>query len=67
MSALLTKILTTKHKVILSDGSVVSNWDCLDSLNEQFSTVIVEELKISPILLTGSALPKRSKIVPVMY
>jgi ASC-1-like (ASCH) protein/ABC-type dipeptide/oligopeptide/nickel transport system ATPase subunit len=51
--------LTNKPKITLSDGSVTSNWDCYDSLNPEFFSVINETLKLSPVLISGFALSRQ--------
>lgn len=47
-----------KLKITLSDGSIVSNRDCIEALNSDFCNIIRDELNNSPILLTGFALPR---------
>jgi ASC-1-like (ASCH) protein len=55
--------LKDKPSVTLSNGEIVSNWDCLEAINPRFTEVVGDALKSSPVLLTGFALP--ATLLPV--
>lgn len=55
--------LKNKPSITLSNNETVSNWDCLEAIDPCFTTVIEDALKLSPVLLTGFALP--ATLLPV--
>ena len=48
-----------KPKVVLSDGTVASNWDCLEAIDwDKFNEHVQETLKTNNIVLVGFCLRK---------
>jgi hypothetical protein len=56
--------LKTKPKVKLSNGLIVSNWDCLEALDPIFKDYLRDVLKVTPVILTGFALCRQ--VLPVV-
>lgn len=60
--------LPIKPEVTLSDCTIVSNWDCLEALDSNFTNKIKEELANGPVILTGFALCRQVlPVVPIVH
>lgn len=53
-----------KPQVTLSNGMIVSNYDCLEAIDPNFSNDIAQKLKLYPIVLVGFALSRNMLPVP---
>lgn len=60
--------LRSKPKAVLSDGSEVNNWDCLEALDSSFTNDVQKALQFGPVLLTGFALCRDMlPVVPTVH
>ena len=56
--------IKNKPKITLSNGLVVSNYDCYESINTNFKQDILDKLKITSVLLVGFALSRN--MLPIL-